>query len=50
LAGRWTVAQYKKNSEAIRWQIKVRGWNEELQGYASVFDGHPPDSGLLFIY
>jgi GH15 family glucan-1,4-alpha-glucosidase len=43
------VEQYKKNAEAIRQQIKVRGWNEELQSYVSVLDGDQLDSSLLLM-
>ncbi len=43
------IDEYKKNAEAIRQQIKLRGWNEELQSYVSVLDGDKLDSSLLLM-
>jgi GH15 family glucan-1,4-alpha-glucosidase len=43
------VGEYKKNAEAIRQQIKTRGWNENLESYVSVLDGDKLDSSLLLM-
>jgi GH15 family glucan-1,4-alpha-glucosidase len=43
------IDEYKKNAEAIRQQIKLRSWNEELQSYVSVLDGDKLDSSLLLM-
>jgi GH15 family glucan-1,4-alpha-glucosidase len=43
------VGEYTKHAEAIRQQIKTRGWNEKLESYVSVLDGDKLDSSLLLM-
>jgi len=43
------VDEFKRQAEAIRKQIQVRAWNEQLQSYVCELDGHELDASLLLL-